>query len=96
VDAVAGSRPTGRWTRRPAFGAFIAGMAPDVVIDMVCFTADSARQLVEALRPARPLLVHCGTIWVHGPALVVPVTEDSRAPPRRVQHRQGGHRPLCA
>jgi hypothetical protein len=23
-----------------------------------------------------PLLVHCGTIWVHGPALRVPVTED--------------------
>ena len=58
------------------FGAFIAGMGPDVVIDMVCFTADSARQLVDALRPSRPLLIHCGTIWVHGPALVVPVTED--------------------
>src|SRR6478752_1161703 len=58
------------------FGAFIAGMAPDVVIDMVCFTADSARQLVDALRPTRPLLIHCGTIWVHGPAQVVPVTED--------------------
>ena len=58
------------------FGAFIAGMTPDVVIDMVCFTAESARLLVEALRPARPLLIHCGTIWVHGPALVVPVTED--------------------
>jgi nucleoside-diphosphate-sugar epimerase len=33
-------------------------------------------QLVEALRPSRPLLLHCGTIWVHGPALRVPVTED--------------------
>ncbi|HEX4256276.1 MAG TPA: NAD-dependent epimerase/dehydratase family protein [Streptosporangiaceae bacterium] len=58
------------------FGARIAALSPDVVIDLVCFTADSARQLVEALRPARPLLVHCGTIWVHGPALRVPVTED--------------------
>jgi nucleoside-diphosphate-sugar epimerase len=47
-----------------------------VVIDLVCFTAASARQLVEALRPSRPLLLHCGTIWVHGPALRVPVTED--------------------
>jgi len=46
------------------------------VIDLVCFTAASARQLVDALRPSRPLLVHCGTIWVHGPALRVPVTED--------------------
>jgi nucleoside-diphosphate-sugar epimerase len=58
------------------FGGRVAELAPDVVIDMVCFTAASARQLVEALRPSRPLLLHCGTIWVHGPALRVPVTED--------------------
>jgi nucleoside-diphosphate-sugar epimerase len=58
------------------FGARIAALRPDVVMDMICFTAASAGQLVEALRPARPLLVHCGTIWVHGPALRVPVTED--------------------
>ena len=58
------------------FGGRVAELAPDVVVDMVCFTAASARQLVEALRPSRPLLLHCGTIWVHGPALRVPVTED--------------------
>ena len=59
-----------------AFGAQVAELCPDVVIDLVCFTAASAQQLVDALRPSRPLLVHCGTIWVHGPALRVPVTED--------------------
>jgi nucleoside-diphosphate-sugar epimerase len=59
-----------------AFGGRIAALRPDVVIDLICFTRASAQQLVEALRPARPLLVHCGTIWVHGPALRVPVTED--------------------
>jgi nucleoside-diphosphate-sugar epimerase len=58
------------------FGARVDALRPDVVIDMVCFTAASARQLVDALRPTRPLLLHCGTIWVHGPALRVPVTED--------------------
>jgi nucleoside-diphosphate-sugar epimerase len=58
------------------FGAQVAALRPDVVIDLVCFTAASAQQLVDALRPSRPLLVHCGTIWVHGPALRVPVTED--------------------
>jgi nucleoside-diphosphate-sugar epimerase len=58
------------------FGGRIVALRPDVVMDMICFTAASAGQLVEALRPARPLLVHCGTIWVHGPALRVPVTED--------------------
>jgi nucleoside-diphosphate-sugar epimerase len=58
------------------FGARIAALDADVVIDMICFTPESARQLVDALRPARPLLVHCGTIWVHGPAARVPITED--------------------
>ena len=58
------------------FGARVAALHPDVVIDLVCFTAASAQQLLDALRPSRPLLVHCGTIWVHGPALRVPVTED--------------------
>src|SRR5690348_3232617 len=58
------------------FGDQVAALRPEVVIDLICFTAASARQLVDALRPARPLLVHCGTIWVHGPALRVPLTED--------------------
>jgi nucleoside-diphosphate-sugar epimerase len=58
------------------FGDRIAALEADVVIDMICFTAGSARQLVDALRPTRPLLLHCGTIWVHGPAARVPITED--------------------
>ena len=58
------------------FGARIAALEADAVIDMICFTPGSARQLVEALRPARPLLLHCGTIWVHGRTTRVPVTED--------------------
>jgi len=58
------------------FGARVAALHPDVVIDLICFTRASAGQLIEALRPSRPLLVHCGTIWVHGRALRVPVTED--------------------
>ena len=57
------------------FGDRIAAFDADAVIDMVCFTAASARQLLDALRPQRPLLLHCGTIWVHGPAARVPVTE---------------------
>ena len=62
-----------------AAGCSVSGshaLAPDAVVDMLCFTPESARQLVDALRPTRPLLVHCGTIWVHGPAARVPVTED--------------------
>jgi len=63
------------------FGERIAALEADAVIDMICFTADSAQQLVDALRPSRPLLVHCGTIWVHGPAARVPVTEDEPRTP---------------
>jgi nucleoside-diphosphate-sugar epimerase len=58
------------------FGGRIAALAGDAVVDMLCFTPESAQQLVEALRPTRPLLMHCGTIWVHGPVARVPVTED--------------------
>jgi nucleoside-diphosphate-sugar epimerase len=58
------------------FGQRIATLEPDAVVDMLCFTPGSARQLVDALRPTRPLLVHCGSIWVHGPAARVPITED--------------------
>ncbi len=59
-----------------AFGERIAALAPDAVVDMVCFTPESASQLLDALRPTRPLLLHCGSIWVHGPVARVPVTED--------------------
>jgi nucleoside-diphosphate-sugar epimerase len=58
------------------FGERIAALGADAVVDMICFTPGSARQLLDALRPSRPLLLHCGTIWVHGPAARVPVTED--------------------
>jgi nucleoside-diphosphate-sugar epimerase len=64
-----------------AFGDRVAALGADAVVDMLCFTPESARQLVEALRPSRPLLLHCGTIWVHGPAARVPVTEDEPRTP---------------
>jgi nucleoside-diphosphate-sugar epimerase len=58
------------------FGERVVALAPDAVVDMLCFTPESAQRLVDALRPARPLLLHCGTIWVHGRVARVPVTED--------------------
>jgi nucleoside-diphosphate-sugar epimerase len=58
------------------FAARIAALEPDAVADLICFTPESAQMLVDGLRPARPLLLHCGTIWVHGHAGRVPLTED--------------------
>src|SRR3954452_13190373 len=60
----------------PGFEERVAALGADAVIDMVCFTPQEAQRLLDALRPSRPLLVHCGTIWGHGPARLVPVTED--------------------
>ena len=62
------------------FGQRVADLKADAVVDLICFEPDSALQLVEALRPKGTYLVHCGTIWVHGPSTVVPTTEDA---PRR-------------
>lgn len=59
------------------FAGRIADLKADVVIDMVCFTAASAGQLVDALRGRVEVLLSCGTIWVHGPATEVPVTEEA-------------------
>ncbi len=57
------------------FGQQIADLKPDVVIDMICFTPESARHLVEALRGQVQHFLHCGTIWIHGPSVTVPTTE---------------------
>lgn len=58
-----------------AFGNEIAALQPDVVIDMICFTPESAQQLVTALRGKIQHFLHCGTIWIHGPSVEVPTTE---------------------
>lgn len=59
-----------------SFGAAIAALQPDIVIDMICFTLDSARHLVEALRGRVQHFIHCGTVWVYGHNAAVPATED--------------------
>lgn len=65
---------------RGTFGTQVAALEADAVIDLICFTEDSAAQLGEALCGRVRHLLHCGTIWVHGPSTLVPTTEDS---PRR-------------
>src|SRR5919107_3009669 len=59
----------------------VAGLRPDVVIDLVCFTVDSAAAVVERLRGETGHLLHCGSIWRHGPSLKGPITEDDGPPP---------------
>lgn len=62
------------------FSDLIRRLEPDIVIDMICFQLESARMLVDALRGKVQHFLHCGTIWVHGPSVLVPTTEEQ---PRR-------------
>ena len=62
------------------FGGRISDLAPDIVLDMICFTPDSAAHLVEALRGRVSHFLHTGTVWVHGPSVSVPTPETA---PRR-------------
>lgn len=58
------------------FGQQIAELEPDIVVDLICFTLESAKHIVEALRGKITHFLHCGTIWAHGHSTVVPATED--------------------
>lgn len=57
------------------FGPQIRELAPEAVIDMICFTLESAKHLVEDLRGQVQHFLHCGTIWVHGHSQQVPTSE---------------------
>ena len=62
------------------FGKQIRDLRPDVVIDLICFSLESAQILAAELRGKIQHFIHCGTIWVHGPSAQVPTTEEA---PRR-------------
>ncbi|MDN5770875.1 MAG: NAD(P)-dependent oxidoreductase [Microlunatus sp.] len=59
------------------FADEIAGLGGDIVIDLICFTPDSARHLVNALAGRVDHLVHVGTIWTHGHSVAVPTPEEA-------------------
>lgn len=62
------------------FGRRVAELKADGVVDLICYTPESAAKLVEGLGRSVGLLVSCGSIWVHGPGTQVPTREDA---PRR-------------
>jgi nucleoside-diphosphate-sugar epimerase len=62
------------------FGMEILKLSPEIVIDMICFTPESARHLAGSLKGHVGHFLHCGTIWVHGHSEQVPTVETQ---PRR-------------
>ena len=65
--------------RDGAFGSLVAGLRPDAVVDLMCFTPAQAQQLVEALDGQH--VVHTGSVWSYGPSTLVPTTEDAPKSP---------------
>ncbi|MBA4168682.1 MAG: NAD-dependent epimerase/dehydratase family protein [Chitinophagaceae bacterium] len=63
------------------FGKAILALSPDIVIDMICFTLQSAKQIIESLRGKVRHFLHCGTMWVHGHSVEVPTSEDQSCNP---------------
>jgi nucleoside-diphosphate-sugar epimerase len=63
------------------FGARIRALDADAIIDLTCYSLESATHLVESLRGGPEHLLHCGTIWVHGPSAEVPTVESVRREP---------------
>ena len=59
-----------------SLGEALLRMAPDVVVDLICYRLESARYLVDALRGSVSQVLHCGTIFVNGHGVRVPTTED--------------------
>src|SRR5215469_5850318 len=64
----------------PSFDSQIAQLNSEAIIDLTCYTRESARSLLTALRCRAERFLHCGTIWVHGMSVEIPTTEDA---PRR-------------
>ena len=58
-----------------SFGHKILELKPEAVIDMICFKEESARHLVEVLRGHIKYFLHCGTVWIHGKTVQVPISE---------------------
>jgi nucleoside-diphosphate-sugar epimerase len=61
--------------RTGVFGDRVAELGADVVVDLICFTVDSASALVDRLRGEVGHLLHCGSIWRYGPSEKLPISE---------------------
>ncbi len=59
------------------FAEKIAKLSPAIVVDLTCFTEESALALVRTLRGRIEHFLHCGTIWVHGHSVQVPTSEEA-------------------
>ncbi|TRY20178.1 NAD-dependent epimerase/dehydratase family protein [Tessaracoccus rhinocerotis] len=62
------------------FPSRVARLEPDAVVDLIGFTVESEKALVDALRGRTGHLLYCGSTWRHGPSQRVPIREDDPTP----------------
>jgi nucleoside-diphosphate-sugar epimerase len=63
------------------FGSQIRELKGEVIIDLICFTPESATMLAESLMGEIQHFIHCGTMWVHGHSSQVPTLESQERRP---------------
>jgi len=67
--------PSGEWAAR------MAGIETDAVIDLICYTPEQNRTMIEAFRGRVSHFLHCGTLWVYGACRRVPSPETAARNP---------------
>ncbi|MDR1808650.1 MAG: NAD-dependent epimerase/dehydratase family protein [Propionibacteriaceae bacterium] len=60
----------------PGFEVAVRDLGPEIVVDMICFTDADLRRLIGALDGHVGHFLVTGSVWMHGPAGVVPYAED--------------------
>ncbi len=63
------------------FGAQIKELHGEIIIDLICFTPESAAILAGSLMGEIQHFIHCGTMWVHGYSEQVPTRETQERKP---------------
>jgi nucleoside-diphosphate-sugar epimerase len=67
--------------KQGTFATQLTDLKGDIIIDLICFTPESAVVLAEALIGKIQHFLHCGTMWVHGHSEKVPTTEEQKRKP---------------
>ena len=63
------------------WGPRMDAIEADVVIDLICYTPEQSRTMVQAFEGRVRQFIHCGTIWAYGPPARSPYREsDPRNP----------------
>jgi len=81
----AAEEPDGTWNRR------MASLDVDAVIDLICYTPEQNRTMMEAFEGRIVHFLHCGTTWCYGPPCRTPYRESD---PRRPIAEYGRHKGL--